>query len=228
MEKLIIILIAAHVISEFFLNSNEVARSKYKLRFLFISAAVPALTSFLLLQAWFCWIVPLYVFVLHALIKFMKARFLENTPRMFIVIQTIYIAFLILLAWILVYFDFLTAFLGGGYEIIVYIGGFIAAVRGTGMLISKVMKRLNPNNELGLDGLKEGGRLIGELERTLIFIFLAIGQPMGIGFLLAGKSILRFHEATKQKLAEYVLIGTLLSFALAIGIAFLTMWAAAL
>lgn len=48
---------------------------------------------------------------------------------------------------------------------------------------------------------------------------------IGIGFLVAAKSILRFEEAKKQKLAEYVLIGTLLSFSLAIALATATKWA---
>jgi hypothetical protein len=46
----------------------------------------------------------------------------------------------------------------------------------------------------------------------------AIGQAGGIGFLGAAKSILRFEEAKKQKLAECVSMGTLLSFSLAIAL----------
>ena len=60
----------------------------------------------------------------------------------------------------------------------------------------------------------------------LIFLFIFIGQPAGIGFLVAAKSILRFEEARQQKLAEYVLIGTLLSFSLAVALAAATQWAA--
>ena len=55
-----------------------------------------------------------------------------------------------------------------------------------------------------------------------------IGQPGAIGFLVAAKSILRFEEAKKQKLAEYVLIGTLLSFTLAMALSYLTLQAAKL
>ena len=54
-------------------------------------------------------------------------------------------------------------------------------------------------------------------------LFLIKG--MIIGFLVAAKSILRFEEAKKQKLAEYILIGTLLSFSLAIALASATKWA---
>ena len=50
-------------------------------------------------------------------------------------------------------------------------------------------------------------------------------EPAGIGFLVAAKSILRFEEAKDQKLAEYVLIGSLLSFSIAIALSAVTKWA---
>jgi len=74
-------------------------------------------------------------------------------------------------------------------------------------------------------GLQNGGKMIGRLERCIIFLFIFINQSSGIGFLFAAKSILRFEEAKQQKLAEYILIGTLWSFSLAMALAFATRWA---
>jgi hypothetical protein len=105
------------------------------------------------------------------------------------------------------------------------LGGFISAVYGSGFLVAKFTKKLIDENNLELEGLLDGGKLIGQLERCLIFLFILIDQSAGIGFLVAAKSILRFEEAKKQKLAEYVLIGTLLSFSLAIALASITRWA---
>jgi hypothetical protein len=119
----------------------------------------------------------------------------------------------------------LPAFGGRGFTAIVVAGGFTATVFGSGFLIAKFAKRLVEENGLKLDGLLNGGKLIGQLERALIFLFIFIGQPTGIGFLVAAKSILRFEEAKKQKLAEYVLIGTLLSFSLAVALSSATKWA---
>jgi hypothetical protein len=48
---------------------------------------------------------------------------------------------------------------------------------------------------------------------------------MDLGFLFAAKSILRFEEAKQQKPAEYILIGTLWGFFLAMALAFATRWA---
>ena len=108
----------------------------------------------------------------------------------------------------------------------ILLAGFLVAVFGSGVLVARITGRIVEENGLELDGLKNGGRLIGQLERALIFLLIMIGQPGGIGFLVAAKSILRFEEAKKQPLAEYVLIGTLLSFSLAIAVSALTMWAA--
>jgi hypothetical protein len=56
-------------------------------------------------------------------------------------------------------------------------------------------------------------------------LFLLINQPTGIGFLIAAKSILRFGEiknAGERKVAEYIIIGTFLSFGWALLISVLT------
>ncbi len=66
--------------------------------------------------------------------------------------------------------------------------------------------------------LANAGKYIGILERLLILLFVLVGQWAGVGFLLAAKSIFRFgdlKEAQDRKLTEYIMIGTLLSFGIA-------------
>jgi hypothetical protein len=63
--------------------------------------------------------------------------------------------------------------------------------------------------------LPNAGKLIGIIERWLVLTFILLNQFEAVGFLLAAKSILRFKEAETLK-SEYVLIGTMLSFATAI------------
>lgn len=112
------------------------------------------------------------------------------------------------------------------YSAVILLAGFLVTVFGSGVLVARVAGHIVDENGLQLDGLKNGGRMIGQLERALIFLLILIGQPGGIGFLVAAKSILRFEEAKKQPVAEYVLIGTLLSFTLAIAFSVLTLWLA--
>lgn len=67
--------------------------------------------------------------------------------------------------------------------------------------------------------LKEAGKYIGILERLFVFTFVVTGHWEGIGFLLAAKSVFRFGDLRKsedRRLTEYVMIGTLLSFGLAV------------
>lgn len=67
--------------------------------------------------------------------------------------------------------------------------------------------------------LKNAGTYIGMLERLFIFGFIVIDYWEGIGFLLAAKSVFRFGDLSNtedRNLTEYILIGTLLSFGIAI------------
>jgi len=63
------------------------------------------------------------------------------------------------------------------------------------------------------------GRVIGILERVLIYFFVLNNHLAAIGFVIAAKSFTRFRELNKRHFAEYVLIGTLLSCSMALGVA---------
>lgn len=100
--------------------------------------------------------------------------------------------------------------------------GAIWAVRAGGYAIGHLMAPWA--SLITLDGLPNGGRAIGQLERGLIFLMILGGLPEGIGFLIAAKSVLRFGTVREEaKLSEYVIIGTLASFAWALVSAWATL-----
>lgn len=69
------------------------------------------------------------------------------------------------------------------------------------------------------DSLQNAGKFIGILERLMVFTFVLTHHWEAIGFLIAAKSVFRFgdlKDARDLKLTEYVLIGTLLSFGIAL------------
>jgi hypothetical protein len=73
------------------------------------------------------------------------------------------------------------------------------------------------------NGLRYGGLIIGALERGLVVTFVLRGDFQAIGLILAAKGLIRYAEikdARDQKVAEYVLIGTMLSllWAVAVGL----------
>lgn len=63
------------------------------------------------------------------------------------------------------------------------------------------------------------GRIIGMLERIFIFIFAIASQFTAVGFILTAKGVVRYQDFKNRTFAEYVLIGTLLSTLLAVGMA---------
>lgn len=76
----------------------------------------------------------------------------------------------------------------------------------------------------------KGGRLIGPLERILVLILtLAAAYPI-LAAMLAAKGIVRFPEISRDgetgARAEYFLVGSLVSWVIALGGAFLIWWSA--
>jgi hypothetical protein len=102
--------------------------------------------------------------------------------------------------------------------------GAIAAVPAGGYAVRTMMHGLAlPADPAADDSLPQGGRLIGRLERAMILMLVLAGQPEAIGLLIAAKSLLRFNELARHQdrlASEYVIIGTLASFAWGLGAAF--------
>lgn len=102
--------------------------------------------------------------------------------------------------------------------------GLIVTTRAGGFAVGLLMARYEESAPP--EGLPQGGRMIGLLERGLIFLLVLTGQPSGIGFLIAAKSILRFEAVSKDGAnpkSEYVIIGTLASFGWALAAAYATL-----
>ena len=82
------------------------------------------------------------------------------------------------------------------------------------------IKKLTEGNE----SLEDAGKYIGILERVLVFVFVILNHWEAVGFLITAKSVFRFgdlKESKHRKLTEYILIGTLISFGIAIFIGIL-------
>lgn len=95
------------------------------------------------------------------------------------------------------------------------------ATIGAERLISKVLQQWKLETELQEESLVNAGKYIGWLERALILSFVLLDQWSAIGFLATAKSVFRFGDLSRskdRKLTEYILIGTLLSYSIAIGI----------
>ena len=60
------------------------------------------------------------------------------------------------------------------------------------------------------------GATIGALERLLIVAFMLTGAVAAVGFVIAAKTIARFKQLDDRGFAEYYLLGTLASVAVAV------------
>jgi len=111
-------------------------------------------------------------------------------------------------------------------KIIYIIASYMVAIFPAGWTISAFLTRYESEIEMG-KGLKNAGKYIGWLERFLIVTFVWAGEISAIGFIVAAKSVFRFGEIKdkeNRKLAEYILIGTLASFSIALAIAYIFKW----
>ena len=115
----------------------------------------------------------------------------------------------------------------------VTLAGYALAVFGGGAFVEAALDQiLRPDDKEAIRafrerGLRDGGRLIGWLERFLVLTFLMGGDYAAIGLVFAAKGILRYGEIKglgDQKVAEYVLIGTMLSLAWAVIVGAILRW----
>ena len=91
-------------------------------------------------------------------------------------------------------------------------------LRPSAILMSLLLKRWQLSS-MANSSLPEAGKWIGYLERILILTFVITDNMEGVGFLLAAKSVFRFGDLNKAKdikTTEYVMLGTMTSFAIAI------------
>ena len=233
--ELFICLFSAHIIGDFLLQTSKDVKNKRRLRILVKHGATIGALTYVLCGIWNEWGLPFMVFITHCLIDFTKislAPRFERTPlSLFLADQAAHIFMLVLLGLIFsppVSSGFWIKHLGSFYpRLIVITSGFILSVRTGAMVIEMAVKPfLAQTKEVRsrhAKGLENGGRIIGQLERAMIFLLVIAGQPGAIGFLIAAKSILRFGEIKDRENlmeAEYIIIGTLMSFLFGLMVSF--------
>ena len=220
--NILIRLIIAHLLTDFILQPSEWIhdrkQKKYKSSKLYIHAFITAVVACLLTDLWTIWWFPVVIFISHLSIDIWKS-YQPSKLRYFLIDQLLHFLVIILI-WIILFnkWDDTRVVLGEIYSNNKYLTVlliYIAASWPLGILIGIATEKWRTETGVNTDGLAKAGMWIGLLERFLILTFILINQYAAIGFLIAAKSILRFSEKenSTQKKTEYVLIGTLMSFA---------------
>jgi len=87
------------------------------------------------------------------------------------------------------------------------------------IIMDRLLENFSKYFEMDHKSLPNAGKYIGIIERLFVLIFIMLGRWEGVGLLIAAKSVFRFNdlkESNSRQLTEYILIGTLISFGLAI------------
>jgi hypothetical protein len=214
-------LLAAHVFADFVFQTGGMVRHKRRPGVLVLHGAIVFATAFALLGP--AATLPLLALaVAHVGIDIVKLRVPARGAGPFLADQGAHLVSLVLLALLapgLWAASPWAALPDPGAALLLHtlvlVAGFIVATRAGGFAIGLLMSA--PNWAPPTAGLADGGRIIGLLERGLIFLLILAGQYDAIGFLIAAKSILRFGTVGDDRaVSEYVIIGTLASFGWAI------------
>lgn len=219
-------LILAHLIGDFLLQPNRWVAHKEAKKvaspYLFFHVLIHFALSLIVLWDIKLWWMAAAVAITHFIIDAAKLQFQKtNTKKYwFFADQILHIAVIAVLAgfsnqidWQLLKDEKKLRFLGG----LLFVTSPAAII--VKMLISSWTPAPQVENSFQTESLANAGKYIGMLERFLVFVFIYVNHWEGVGFMIAAKSIFRFSdlaEAKQRKLTEYVLIGTLLSFGLAI------------
>ena len=227
------VLLAAQLLGYLIFHAQWLIRRQRRIWPLVAHAASVTLVSYLLLGT-FHWQILLAIFLTHLGMDAVKAYFPSDSAAPLLIDLFVQLAVVLALACL-----FPSAANGGWwvtglkpdlsrwyFASLTIISGIILCVPVGGNLIARLVSRFAAellNNDIV--GLKRGGQYIGWLERFLVMLLLLMEQPNGIGFLIAAKSILRFGEIkdpSQRKVAEYIIIGTFLSFGWALLVSVMT------
>ena len=180
----------------------------------------------LIAQIDFIWFAVLLALT-HGGIDYLKLRFQKKKTKRtwFLVDQAMHILIIIVIT--MIYKNETIDFTGFDNQFWIFSTGLLLLTKPTSILIKNIISIWTPESKKSDDSLSNAGNYIGILERLFVFCFIITNHFEAIGFLLAAKSIFRFgdlKEAKDRKLTEYVLIGTLLSFGIAMLTGLLVAW----
>jgi hypothetical protein len=217
-------LLLAHLLADFLLQPNswiiDKENNKLKSKYLYFHVLLHGVLAATLVGEIAFIPYAAGLALIHGMIDSVKLYFQKKkTKRIwFLGDQLMHLVSLIVIALVYAKPNFENTTLDPRFWIV--ITGIVFVTIPTSILIKNGISIWTPESkDKGDDSLQNAGNYIGMLERLLIYCFILTGHFEAIGFLLAAKSIFRFgdlKEAQDRKLTEYVLIGTLLSFGIAI------------
>ena len=224
---ILIPLILAHLLGDFLLQPNSWVADKEKKKlgsiYLYLHVLIHMVLVMIFLWNIDLWWIAVIVGVTHFIIDGIKLSFqTAKTKRTwFFVDQLLHISVIAMLS--VLYFPYFRWEDFFNPENLKLITAAVFLTVPSSIMIKTLISIWTPvtfeHSKLQTESLVNAGKYIGILERLLVFVFIIVNHWEGVGFMIAAKSVFRFSdlaEAKQRKLTEYVLIGTLLSFGIAV------------
>ncbi len=225
MMDLTLKLLIAHILGDFVLQPNHWVESKkkngYKSIYFYLHGGVHLLSLLILLGFDLSyWPSIIGIVLSHLLIDFCKLK-LESyvNPRLLFSLDQL--LHLCVIGGLVYYHTGYKIDLWPIYstELLLAIVALLMVTCVSSVVVKTVMGKWKLEEDKSEDSLESAGKYIGILERLFVFGFILLNQWSAIGLLIAAKSVFRFSDLSRakdRKLTEYILIGTLISFGLAI------------
>lgn len=220
-------LILAHLLGDFLLQPNSWVADKERKKagsvYLYLHILLHAVLAFIFLWNIELWWIAAIIGVSHFLIDWAKLNFQNaKTKRTwFFVDQLLHV--LVIGGLSMLYFPYFRWDDFFNSESLKLITAVVFLTVPSSIFIKILISIWTPvtveHSKFQTESLVNAGKYIGILERLLVFVFILVDHWEGVGFMIAAKSVFRFSdlaEAKQRKLTEYVLIGTLLSFGIAV------------
>lgn len=225
MMLLVLKLVLAHAIGDFVLQPDHWVKDKilkkHKSKYLYYHVLIHAIALLVILQFdTTYWIGITAIVVSHYIIDLIKLHLNSkiNVRRLFLMDQIAHLIVIIIVALAYTSYSVDIDVLYTKNTIALLLS-LIAITSIASVIMRLIMSKWIFEEDDASDSLEQAGKYIGILERLFVFGFIIINQWSAIGLLIAAKSVFRFGDLSKakdRKLTEYILIGTLLSFGIAI------------
>lgn len=222
-------LILAHIIGDFFLQRGKWIESKEEKKWfsphLFIHVFIHFILMLLILWDLSALPIILLIAFLHYVIDGCKLSFqTKDTRGLWFAVDQVAHLLVLLAVWYTFWGDGDSGGLSDQFWVL--LTGLLFLTYPASYFMQHLMAPWNDQIDSGQnESLRGAGKYIGMLERIFVYLALITGNAQVIGFLLAAKSVFRFGDLTRskdRKLTEYILIGTLFSFLMAIVVGLLS------
>lgn len=227
--KLILLQVIAHLLADYIFQPHHWSNLKRQ-RIIsvqhFYHVVVVFFCSYILSFDFYFWSAALIISILHFATDVLKSYLQIKAERKnkgvnyFFYDQALHLIILATISGLYLHLNSVNYIFDIPYKIVFIAFGFVLLSKPTNIFMKNIFvifKIEIPNDNTQDENeseksLPNAGKLIGIMERYLVFSLILVSQYAAVGLIIAAKSILRYKSSYKN---EYILVGTLLSFGIA-------------